>query len=206
VNEEEIRALLQKADRAAGPPVYRRPTAAGIRRRLRRKWRVRAGVPVLAAAVVLVATAVGVICLWPQKPQPEPQPEPQRIASLETQVKQLQAQTDATLKLVREVLERDRQERRLAALNAELASIPDPMREMDAQVDKTAFLLIYQADRLYKELNQTESAVAQYKEVIQLFPKNRWADVARERLAEIEQHQINKSDSQGETRCEARNV
>jgi tetratricopeptide (TPR) repeat protein len=100
----------------------------------------------------------------------------------------------------------DRQERRLAALNAELASIPDPVREMDAQVDKTASLLIYQADRLYKELNQTESAVAQYKEVIQLFPKNRWADVARERLAEIEQRQINKSDSKGETPCEPRNV
>ena len=49
-------------------------------------------------------------------------------------------------------------------------------------MDKTAFLLIYQADRLYKELNQTESAVAAYKEIIQLFPTNRWADVARERL------------------------
>ncbi len=206
MNEEQIRTLLQKADQAAGPPVYRRPTAAGMRRRLRHKWLVRTGVPALAAAMVLVGTAIGVLCMRVEEPRPEPQPEPQRIASLETQVKQLQAQTDATLKLVREMLERDRQERRLAALNAELASIPDPRREMDAQVDKTAFLLIYQADRLYKELNQTESAVAQYKEVSQLFPKNRWADVARERLSEIEQHQINKSDSQGETRCEPRNV
>jgi tetratricopeptide (TPR) repeat protein len=206
VNDQQIRTLLQKADQAAGPPVYRRPTASGIRRRLRQGRLIRISTPALAAAVVLVATGVGVICLRTPEPQPKPPSEPQRIASLETQVKQLQAQTDATLKLVREVLERDRQERRLAALNAELASIPDPMREMDAQVDETAFLLIYQADRLYKELNQTESAVAQYKEVIQLFPKNRWADVARERLAEIEQHQINKSDSKGETRCEARNV
>jgi PAS domain-containing protein len=206
VNEEQIRALLQKADQAAGPPAYNRPTAAGTRRRLRRKWRVRISVPALAAAVVLVGTTVWVLCMRMEVPRSEPQPEPQKIASLETQVKQLQAQTDATLRLVREMLERDRQERRLAALRAELASIPDPMREIDAQVDKTAVLLIYQADRLYKELNQTESAVAQYKEVIQLFPKNRWADVARERLAEIEQHQINKSDSQGETRCEPRNV
>ncbi len=206
MNEEQMRALLQKVDEAAGPPVYRRPTAGGIRRHLRRRWRVRAGVPALAAAVVLVGTAIGVLCLRVEEPRPEPQPEPQRIASLETQVKQLQTQTDATLRLVREMLERDRQERRLAALKAELASIPDPVREMDAQVDKTAFLLIYQADRLYKELNQTESAVARYKEIIQLFPKNRWADVARERLAEIEQHQINKSDSKGETRCEPRNV
>jgi hypothetical protein len=126
---------------------------------------------------------------------------------LEEQVKQLQARTDATLKLVQEVLERDRQDRRLAALETELASIPDPLQEIDRQVDKTAFILIYQADKLYKELNQTESAVAAYKEVIQLFPTNRWAAVARERLSQIEQPRINKSDGQkGEAKCEPRNT
>ncbi|MEN6335821.1 MAG: hypothetical protein ABFE01_16330, partial [Phycisphaerales bacterium] len=56
--------------------------------------------------------------------------------------------------------------------------------------DKTVFSLIYQADRLYKELNQTESAVAAYKEIIQLFPTNRWAAVARERLTEIDKHKF----------------
>ena len=55
-------------------------------------------------------------------------------------------------------------------------------------MDKAAFVLIYQADRLYKELNRTESAVAAYKEIIQLFPTNRWAEVARERLAEIDKY------------------
>ena len=73
-------------------------------------------------------------------------------------------------------------------------------------MDRTAFLLIYQADRLYLELNQTESAVAAYKELIQLFPDNRWAQVARERLSQIEQRQINKSEDKGEAKCELRNV
>ena len=114
----------------------------------------------------------------------------------------MRAQTDATLRLVQEVLAKDRQERHLAALEAELASIPDPKVEIERQVDKTAFILVYQADRLYKELNRTESAVEAYKEVIQLFPKNRWADVARERLSQIEQRQINKSDTKGEPTCE----
>jgi outer membrane protein assembly factor BamD (BamD/ComL family) len=67
-------------------------------------------------------------------------------------------------------------------------------------VDKTAFILVYQADKLYKELNRTESAVRAYKEVIQLFPKNRWADVARERLLEIEKHRSNQIDSRGESK------
>ena len=77
---------------------------------------------------------------------------------------------------MQEVLEKDRQDRRLAALEAELASIPDPVQEIDRQVDKTAFILVYQADKLYKELNQTDSAVQAYKEVIQLFPTNQWAE------------------------------
>ncbi len=140
--------------------------------------------PLTAAAAVAVTVAV--LALSTRTPSPEP--KPQKIASLEEQVRQLQARTDATLKLVQEVLEKDRQQRRLAALEAELASIPDPMRQVERQVDKAAFVLIYQADRLYKELNQTESAVAAYKEIIQLFPTNRWAEVAKERLAEIDKH------------------
>ena len=81
------------------------------------------------------------------------------------------------------------------------------MQEIDRQVDKAAFILVYQADKLYKELNQTDSAVQAYKEVIQLFPTNQWANVARERLSQIEQRRINRSDSQkGATKCEPRNA
>ena len=148
-----------------------------------------------AAAVIAVATALWTVRMRTEKPQPP------TIASLETQVEQLRAQADATLRLVQEVLAKDRQQRRLASLEAELSSIAEPMAEIERQVDKTAFILVYQADKLYKELNQTESAVVAYKEVIQLFPTNRWADVARERLAQIERRQINKSDEEGETQC-----
>ncbi len=198
MSEERIRTLLQKADEVAGEPAFGPVTAAGIRQRVFRK-RVRLAVPSLAAAAaILIGTGV---LLTRTRPEP-PQPQERRIASLETQIEQLRAQTDATLKLMQEVLAKDRQERRLAALEAELASIPDPRVEIDRQVDKTAFILVYQADKLYKELNQTESAVEAYKEVIQLFPKNRSADVARERLSQIEQRQINKSDIKGEPTCE----
>jgi tetratricopeptide (TPR) repeat protein len=203
VNEEQIRQLFAKADEAAGEPIFRRITTAGIRRQIHRRRLVRVAAPTSLAAVLAVAAALSVP--WIQTKGPSPQP--QRIASLEEQVKQLQARTDATLKLVQEVLEKDRQDRRLAALETELASIPDPLQEIDRQVDKTAFILIYQADKLYKELNQTESAVAAYKEVIQLFPTNQWANVARERLSQIEQRRLNKSDGQkGEPKWEPRNT
>jgi len=203
VNEEQIRQLLAQADEAADEPTFRRITTAGIRHRVHRRRLARVAVPTSLAAVLAVAAALSAI----RMPTEGPRPQPQRIASLEEQVRQLQARTDATLKLVQEVLERDRQDRRLAALETELASIPDPIKEIDRQVDKTAFILVYQADKLYKELNQTESAVAAYKEVIQLFPTNQWANVARERLSQIEQRRLNKSESEkGEPKWEPRNT
>jgi TolA-binding protein len=182
MNKDRIGTLLQEADDFAGRPVFGLVTAGEIRRRVHRRWIVRTAIPLTAAAVVVVTIGIVAVSTRTQEPAP------QRIASLEEQVKQLQERTDATLQLVQEVLESDRRQRRLAAAEAELASAPDPVRQVERQVDKTAFLLIYQADRLYKELNQTESAVAAYKEIIQLFPTNRWAEVAKERLAEIDKH------------------
>jgi outer membrane protein assembly factor BamD (BamD/ComL family) len=88
------------------------------------------------------------------------------------------------------VLEDERRQSRLEELEAQLASIPDPLEEIRKQVDKTAFILVYQADRLYRELNETESAVETYNRVIRLFPRNQWAAVARERLSEIEGRRI----------------
>lgn len=202
MNEERIRTLLQRADNVAGKTAFGHIDSAGIRRRIRHRRIIRTAASLAAAAGIILAIALPAI----RTQAPSPQPEPQRIASLEEQVQQLQAQADATLRLVQEVLEQDRQERRLTALRAELASIPDPLQEIEKQVDKAAFLLIYQADRLYLELNRTESAVATYKEVIQLFPTNRWAEVARERLSQIEQPQFNRSDDKGDIKCEPRSA
>ena len=196
MSEEQIKRLLQRADEMAGSPAFGPVSAGGIRQRSHRRWVVRSTAMMTAAALIAIAASLWTICTRMEKPQPQPP----AIASLEAQVKQLRAQTDATLRLVQEVLAKDRQQRRLASLEAELSSIPEPMIEIERQVDKTAFILVYQADKLYKELNRTESAVAAYKEVIQLFPTNRWAEVARERLTQIERRQINKSE-EGEPKC-----
>jgi TolA-binding protein len=113
-----------------------------------------------------------------------------RRDSIESQIKQLQARTDAALNLIEEVLAEERRQRRLDELQAQLASIADPLEEAQKHLDKTAFILVYQADRMYRELNQTDSAVEAYNRVIELFPQNRWATVARQRLSEIENRKI----------------
>jgi TolA-binding protein len=181
VNDNRIQETLASADKAAGPPSFGCVSCADIRRRLRRRHLMVAGPLAAAAAVLLV---LGLWCVGTGTKEPASQDE-RRIASLEEQVRQLQAQTEATLKLVQNVLAQEREQRRLDALEAELASIRDPMEEIKRQADKAAFTLVYQADRFYRELNQTDSAVESYEQVIRLFPESRWADEARKRLAEI---------------------
>ncbi len=199
MNNERIKNLLEDADQAAGPPRYKAVRTCDIRAQLRRRRSIAVAASTAAAAVLLCGLA-----LWSGRSRPaEPAAEPQeRIASLEEQVQQLRAQTETTMRLVQEVLAKDRQERRLAALQAELASIPDPAEELQRQADETAFTLVYQADRMIREMNQTESALEAYEQVIRLFPQNRWADVARERLARIRNQRFNKSPMEGESPCE----
>jgi hypothetical protein len=51
--------------------------------------------------------------------------------------------------------------------------------------DRTAYLLIYEADRLARKSEARERAVEEYRRVLALFPDTHWASVARERLVEL---------------------
>ncbi len=182
MTEDEIKKLLQQADKTAGGGAPVRVNLSAIRRRAGRKNMIILVAPLATAAVLMVALSILTVMFRTS----EPMPEQGKIALLETRIKQLQARTDAALGLIQEVLDEERRQSQLDELQAQLASIPDPLEETRKQVDKTAFILVYQADRLYNELNQTDSAVENYNRVIKLFPENRWAKVARQRLSEIE--------------------
>ena len=122
MNEEQIKELLQSTDQAAGLPVFARLSANDVRRRIRRRRLLWTGPPLAVAALVVLGLALWNLRLQAHRVTPPPKQD--KLASLETQVKQLQAQTQATLELVRDVLARERQTQRLDALEAELASIP----------------------------------------------------------------------------------
>jgi len=191
--EDKITNLLQEADQTAGLPA---PVSANlssvVRHRAHRRHFINLAAPIAAAAVVLIAAGI-----WNFRTTKTRQEE-KKIALLETQLQQLQAKTDAALNLIQAVLEEEQKQNQLAEvdelgkLEAQLASIPDPLEEIERQVDLTAFYLLGQADRLYRELNRTDSAVETYNRLIELFPKNRWAQEARQRLSEIESKKFNK--------------
>ncbi len=191
--EDKIQNLLQEADQTAGFPA---PVSANlssvVRHRAHRTHFIRLAAPLAAAAVVLIAAGI-----WTQKTT-ETRREQQKIALLEIQLKQLNAKTDAALDLIQAVLDEEQKQNQLyeldelGKLEAQLASIPDPLKKIERQVDLTAFYLLGQADLLYRELNRTDSAVETYNRLIELFPKNRWAQEARQRLSEIEGRKFNK--------------
>ncbi len=195
MTEDKIKNLLQEADRMAGSPeaVSANLSAIVRRRAHRRHLRISLTAPLAAAAVILIAAGI-----WNLSIRTTETIDQEKIVSLEKQLEQLQTRTDAALKLIQEVLVADHKKDSLNELEAQLASIPDPLEEIQKQVDKTAFILVYQADRLYRELNRMDSAVEAYNRVIKLFPKNQWAQVARERLLEIDSRKFNKIDSKGE--------
>ncbi|MBW8040328.1 MAG: hypothetical protein FVQ85_10045 [Planctomycetes bacterium] len=187
MTENKIKNLLQKADQTAGAPApISANLAVAVRRRANRRHTANLAVRIAAAAIVLFA--LGIWSFSAKKTRDQ-----QNIVALQAQIEQLRVQTDATLNLIREVLDAERKQRRLNELRAELASIPDPMEEIRKQVDKTAFILVYQANRMYRELDQKDSAIQAYNRVIELFPQSRWAEEARQTLSEIKNNQLNNS-------------
>jgi tetratricopeptide (TPR) repeat protein len=192
MTEDKIKELFQIADRTAGRPLMFPIKASVIRRRARVRQVVNATFRVAVAAVVFALAVWGL-----SDRSTRPTAEQEQIASLQVQVKLLQAKADAALKLVREVLNSEREQGRLDELKAELANIPDPIEEIQKQVDQTAFTLVYDADRMYRELGQRRSAVQAYKRVIELFPQTQSADVARQRLSEIENEKSETPSSEG---------
>jgi hypothetical protein len=194
MTDDKIKDLLQKADQMAGRPVIFPVDIYAIYRRahIRR-------IAKIATRIAALFVFISALAIWSLLSRNAKSPtNHEQIASVKTQLMQLDARVDATLKLVNEVLEEERKQHRLNELEAQLASIPDPLEEVQMQVDKTAFILVYQADRMYREFNLKGSAVKTYKRVIKLFPKTQWAEVARQRLAEMKNQKLDGTDSKGE--------
>jgi TolA-binding protein len=177
-------------------------SAPAIRRRALRRRAIGYAACTATAAVLLYVLAAGDFRnLAVERPTRQEQ-----LASLQSQIEQLQASTDAALKLVHDVLESERKQHRLDKLHVQLASIRDPREQIQKEVDRTAFILVYEADRLYRELGQTNAAVETYNRVIRLFPETQWAEVARQRLSDIENKKYNKVDSEGDSKWRLQNV
>ncbi|MFC1782083.1 hypothetical protein ACFL02_00690 [Planctomycetota bacterium] len=111
------------------------------------------------------------------------------LAQLRMEIAQLRAEADARMQVVRELLELQKQQAKLAGLEEQLAAIPDPLAEVRRQVEQAAYTMVYHADLKYKQMDLKESAIEDFQRVIQLYPQTRWAAVAHKKLDEIHNNQ-----------------
>ena len=164
---------MKEADAVAGPP----PDSGGqlaqqvFRLRRRRSWQ---SSGLVAAVLALSVPGVAWLLLEPGSRQVQPVA---RQGQLQQELKQLQDQVDAL---------RVELDTALAVLRELQAARSDPLAEVQRQVERAAFIMVFQADRMYRQLRLPASAVDSYRRVIALFPDTHWAQVARQRLSEIE--------------------
>lgn len=201
MSEDKLKNLICRADRDAGQQLSVEVDISAIRRRAKSRKIYTTYYPVAAAAVVILA--VFFLNIFEKKPEKQIGYAANDIVA---QIKQLHESTDNTINLIREIFENEEKQKRISDLESELASIPDPIKQINEELDRTAFILVYSADKMYKELNLTSSAVETYKRVIKLFPDNQWAQVARERLEEIKNQRNNNDSSKGESKWKQQNT
>lgn len=191
MSEDRIQDLLKQADHAAGPlPSGPTDLASRVRHAHRRRRNVRITGTALAA---IIALAVGTTLFISQSSSKKTSnntlvkngDSQKNLDHLQAEIDQLRTEIETTLAMLEELNAQQEEQNRQSEIRRILAE-PDPLEEVHRQLDKAAFIIVYQADRMYRELNLRESAIESYNQAIKLFPQTQWAKVARERLAEIE--------------------
>jgi predicted transcriptional regulator len=186
VEEDKLKNILQEADRFSGGCVV--PDASVIadfvRGRVRRR---NLYLRFAASAAAVFIVCAGILNMARQGAiDGDLYVKGENIEQLQAEVARLQSEVDSMQIAVRRAIEEEKSNATLAKLEAELASISDPIEDIQRQVDRTAFIIVYQADRMYRDHNLINAAIESYKRAIEFFPANKWSEVARNRLIEIQ--------------------
>jgi hypothetical protein len=191
VSDDPLKRILQQADVAAGDP----PEVAGdLARRVRalaaRRRRVSFGLSV-AAAVALAAGMTFLVSRAPTSSERGAGPgivqsgqAPPDLAEIRAEIERLGREAEMRLAVARRTRELLEQTERSRALKRQ-HDYPDPVARARREVDRAAFVLVSQADRMCRDLDLCDSAAVKYQRVVDLFPETPWATVARQRLDEI---------------------
>ena len=178
---DRLTQLLCSADTIEASLLDRGPTAdqivSAVHRRRARRHRRRAGLAT-AVAVVLVAW------IWITTQTREPHAPTIAFLARPSTAPQPSSPSPQTLAMLHEQtvarLTHRREPRRPSISSTAAVASPREVR------DRAALILIYDADQNLRA-RRRDDAVAAYRRAIELFPQSRWADVARQRLKQIEQ-------------------
>ena len=196
MQERDLQHLLRNADRQAGPPPEAPPLTVRQARKLIAQRQRRSRAIVGATTVVLLlgggtvwrATGVSRSVADPESQVAEAAPAPTPTDVAETDLAALAAEADFHALVARRMIAALRHQQALEAWQKERA-LGDPIEQIHAELDKTAFRMIARADGIIEQMGERATAIAIYKDVIRLFPKTLSAGVAHDRLAKIDQPQ-----------------
>lgn len=196
MNRDDLESLLQRADRAAGPPPAGPADLADrVRRLARRRHRTRVVVRAAVAAVVVAGLGLAVHSAavrnepseltTAQQPTPPDPASNEEVARLRSEIAQLRQEANALAEQIRGMTAIQEQRQRLDQLEQAVARL-ESGEEVRGEMERAAFTIVYQADRMYRELGLRDSAVEAYREAVKLFPDTPSAEIARTRLIEID--------------------
>ena len=185
MNDDPLRQLLKDADVTAVGSTDPRALAASVRERHRGQQRTIRTAGTAAVVLIALAGVTASLVRHPAKQQqiaiaPSPVPPssssvaPQHLAALDLDARlhELTAQ-------------------KLTEMHGRPTSKPvagsglPSAAEIQLQRDRAALLIVYEADQ-NAQSNRTTLAAAGYRRAIELFPQTHWADVARQRLKELQ--------------------
>jgi hypothetical protein len=131
------------------------------------RWR--AGVGAVAIALIVIAAVIA-------------RPGHQRQIARHEAVPAIEQEIAQRMQIVAELEQAERLMRwRIRA--AEARAI-DPVRQ---SLESAAFAMVYQADRMDREMGLRPEAQRVYRQAAQSFPQTHWGRVAMQRLGELEQ-------------------
>jgi hypothetical protein len=173
--DDLIRNILKRADEAMDKPPVVRGIAEKVRRRVRSQQRRR-----IVLAGIAVGAVLGGMFLMDR-------PRDRQVAVVKTgppPVVAVKESDETDLKVDEQVAELLlRHEREAPKRSAVVAD--DYLWQLSQERNQTALILIGSGDRIAREFHDQQAAMANYRQVIRLFPDSPAAAVAQQRLRNI---------------------
>lgn len=176
MNDERLKELLRQADADVKLGSFdTRALGDGVQRRLYRRKQIRY-YSIAAAAVIMIVCMLSV-----QHDRSSRRRE--QVALLQADLQRLKAECEQTQTILQEMLANQKQQDAAIKQRYQIVSQGDVM---DRQLDETAFILVYQADRLIEKYGNRDVAAEYYRRVIDCFGQTPSAQTARQRLINID--------------------
>ena len=174
MNDDAIGKLLRTADaQSPGPSPVGGDLASRIRRIARRRRAMRSAA---LAAVLLISAGAAVYITRPATPTAGPTNIRAEMAALELEIQLHRAMVAYMLEI-----EEDHQ----LAEQIKAAEMSDPQDDLRRQVERAAYAMMLLGDRQEKRFGDTIAAAETYRQVIAQFGQSHWAQIARDRLANL---------------------